>query len=307
MKRVVTHPSTPEARVAGRGGAIPGGMVDRPGTWHARALAWGLWLGSLCPLCACSGASPPRSDGPSDAGAVDDSARAPMHGLDARADVAVEAAPVRVDAGPVNADAGPSGVDAGAESGPEATPDAASDAAGNADGPSALDAGDAAPGDAVAPTDDFRFAVTTKPSPTMRFGTRNLLAIWVENEQGQAMRVLGHWAVARSSLLRVYTEHTSEIVDGFSFPPVPDDPDVISGATLSSHAEREVHWDLLDAQGNHVSDGTYVVWVENVQNNDGSITTQVPFTVGPDPVHLELEETVDFGPIVLDYEPLPRQ
>lgn len=31
-----------------------------------------------------------------------------------------------------------------------------------------------------------------------------------------------------------------------------------------------------------------------------------PFTAGPDPVHLRREETDDFGPIVLDYEPLLR-
>ena len=103
-----------------------------------------------------------------------------------------------------------------------------------------------------------------------RYAPRHVLAAWIERSDGTFVRTLFEWAARREP-------HLVAWVDAH---PAGEPLDGITSATLSTHATRTVTWDLRDASGALVPDGTYVLRLEladqnstsTSQNHEGSFT-----------------------------------
>jgi len=117
---------------------------------------------------------------------------------------------------------------------------------------------------------------TTSPTSNPRYYPRNILAVWIEDGNGHFVRTLMRYANRRVRDLIAWNSIAQDksFIDGM--------PDVITGATRSSHGTYTVHWDLTDYNGNAVPSGTYTIRMEltdhdtntTTGNNEGSFTVQ---------------------------------
>jgi hypothetical protein len=127
--------------------------------------------------------------------------------------------------------------------------------------------------------------VTTKPSGG-RYAPRNIGAIWIETGSGQFVKTLERWAGVRAADLRAWNAASGGW--GFSFfgigATTPDQMDAITAATLRTHQQHMVSWDMIDNDGQVVPDGPYVVKVEVA--DDRSVVGQAQFDKGAAPVDI---------------------
>ena len=104
--------------------------------------------------------------------------------------------------------------------------------------------------------------VTTTTSETGgNYAPRNIVAIWIENEQGEFVKTLLSYAQARKTHLNNWQATTTAAGTAYNT------TDAITGATRSSHGTRECSWDATDYNGLAVADGTYYVWMELTDKN----------------------------------------
>jgi len=104
--------------------------------------------------------------------------------------------------------------------------------------------------------------VTTTTSETGgNFAPRNIVAIWVENEQGEFVKTLLAYAQDRKTHLNTWQSTTTAAGTAY------DVTDAITGATRSNHGTRECSWDGTDFNGLALADGTYFVWMELTDKN----------------------------------------
>lgn len=124
----------------------------------------------------------------------------------------------------------------------------------------------------VAQAQELQVSFSTTPG-SGRYEPAHVLAVWVESEAGEFQRTLHVWGSRRRShLVEWRSVHpSSEVLDG------------ISSATLRSHAEQEVTWDLYDTDAALIPDGTYVLRFEFADSNSGSSNQEgsFEFTKGP--------------------------
>ncbi len=104
--------------------------------------------------------------------------------------------------------------------------------------------------------------VTTTTSETGgNYAPRNIVAIWIENEQGEFVKTLLSYAQARKTHLNTWQATTTAAGTAYNT------TDAITGATRSNHGTRECSWDATDYNGLAVADGTYYVWMELTDKN----------------------------------------
>lgn len=208
-------------------------------------------------------------------------------GMDAAASQPIDASiPVAMDASsPPRLDAAVGEVDAGI--------DAALDAAADARQPF---------------LGEVRIDLLTKP--VGRYQPRNLLAVWIEDEAGTPVKVIGRWAGIFNRYLIVFNQRVPGAFGGlFGLPPDGSvaigelDPDVITTASLRAHEPRELTWDLTDYEGTPVPDGTYSVYIECSDDNTESDFTVVELHKGPEPMTVERGESERFAYVRLTYTP----
>lgn len=105
------------------------------------------------------------------------------------------------------------------------------------------------------------FVTTTTSETGGNYAPRNIVAIWVENEQGEFVKTLLSYAQARKTHLNTWQAATTAAGTAYNT------TDAITGATRSNHGTRLCSWDATDYNGFTVADGTYYVWMELTDKN----------------------------------------
>ncbi|HEU0033230.1 MAG TPA: hypothetical protein VFQ53_21505 [Kofleriaceae bacterium] len=144
---------------------------------------------------------------------------------------------------------------------------------------------------------DLTVTVTTTPNGG-EFAPKNVVAAWIEVDNGPFVKTIGQYAAERKINLIAHNLIS------------PNDLDAVSGATRLDHATPITFtWNLRDRAGNLVPDGAYRVRLEmadsNAQTTADNRQGAFLFTVGPNPetqTGLEsngfVNATVDFQPVV---------
>ena len=116
---------------------------------------------------------------------------------------------------------------------------------------------------------DVTVRFTTTPSSAQPYAPRNVVAAWVEKQDGTFIKTLGRWAGVRQTSL------TGWIAKAGS-----NDVDAISGATRDNHTlVLQVKWNLRDRTGTVLPDGTYVIMLESSDQNPGQARNMGSFNV----------------------------
>ncbi len=123
--------------------------------------------------------------------------------------------------------------------------------------------------------------LTFKYTPTSHSGysgTKNVLAIWIQNSAGAFVKTrsrnagggtadhLPTWAVNSGGLSTNCLSSSCNMIGA------------TSGATLSSFTAKNITWDGTDVTGAVVADGTYKITVQSTWNHGGTGTTTRSFT-----------------------------
>lgn len=129
------------------------------------------------------------------------------------------------------------------------------------------------------------------------YAPKNIVAIWIENEQGNFVKTLMAYAATRKTHLNTWEASTTAAGSPFNV------VDAITGSTRSSHAVRTCTWNATNVNGVVVPDGIYKVRMELTdKNNTGNYST-FTFTKGGDPVTLTPANVPSFSSISIVWEP----
>jgi hypothetical protein len=143
---------------------------------------------------------------------------------------------------------------------------------------------------------ELSVSVTTS-SAGGNYAPRNIVALWVEDANGNFVKTLLAYADKRISHLNTWQASTNAA--GSEFNKV----DAISGATKSSHATRTCQWDGSDFLGNQVSDGTYYLWMELTDKNATGNFSSFAFSKGNVSENSSPEDTPSFSSVSIAWEP----
>lgn len=113
---------------------------------------------------------------------------------------------------------------------------------------------------------------TTTSETGGNYAPRNIVAIWIENDQGEFVKTLLAYAQQRKTHLNNWQAITGAA--GVEY----NTTDAITGATKSSHATRECSWNATDYNGIAVADGNYTVWMELTDKNATGNYSSFTFT-----------------------------
>lgn len=105
---------------------------------------------------------------------------------------------------------------------------------------------------------DGALTVTATTSPNGGpYAPDNVLAIWIQDANGQFVKTIGRWAQTRRQHLVAWTTLAGAA-----------DADAVSGATRANHATPvTVTWNLRDKANAIVPDGTYTIRMELADSN----------------------------------------
>ncbi len=110
---------------------------------------------------------------------------------------------------------------------------------------------------------------TTTPAGG-NYAPRNVVAVWVEDAQGNFVKTIGRWAATRRQYLLAWVAKAGA-----------NDVDAVTSATRQDHATPiQATWNLQNKAGQTVPDGTYTIRMEladrdsttTAQNNEGTFT-----------------------------------
>lgn len=155
----------------------------------------------------------------------------------------------------------------------------------------------------LAHADPGKVTVTfsTRQTSNGRYAPKHVLAVWVEDAAGKFVRTLMKYGSRREVYLRGWKATSLDASRIASM------PDVISGATRSSHTQRVVTWSQNDYAGTPMPDGTYKLRMELTDwdspsvsgNNEGTVT----FEVRGSETHMTAPDNGGFSAITVDYVP----
>jgi hypothetical protein len=124
---------------------------------------------------------------------------------------------------------------------------------------------------------------------------RNVVAVWVENEQGDFLKTLLARADKRRTHLNTWQASTGAA--GSEYNTV----DAITGATYSNHGTRSCTWDGTDFHGDLQEDGTYYLWMELTDKNATGNFSSFAFQKGPEDQQWTPLDEDSFADIVLEW------
>lgn len=102
-----------------------------------------------------------------------------------------------------------------------------------------------------------RITATTTTKAGQQYAPRNVVAVWIEDAQGQFVKTIDRWSSAR-------TQHLIEWNTAAGV----GDVDGVSGASRSDHATPlSIEWKLKGADQQLVADGTYTIRMESTESN----------------------------------------
>lgn len=134
------------------------------------------------------------------------------------------------------------------------------------------------------------FSVKTAPNGG-RYKPKNIGAIWVETSDGKFVKTLERWARIRARFLKTFAAASNN-----------DLTDAVTSATLTTHKEHKVTWDLTDRSDARVKDGKYRLAIEMTDKDAAGALLYVPFTLGRAPVRLTPTSTAQFSAMSLTIE-----
>lgn len=106
------------------------------------------------------------------------------------------------------------------------------------------------------------------------YAPRNIVAIWVENSQGDFVKTLLAYANSRKTHLNTWQASTSAAGTEYNT------TDAVTGATKSNHATRVCSWDATDYNGAAVTDGEYFLRMELTDKNGTGNYSSFTFNKG---------------------------
>jgi hypothetical protein len=130
------------------------------------------------------------------------------------------------------------------------------------------------------------------------YAPRNIVAMWIEDQQGNFVKTLLAYAQDRKTHLNTWQASTTAA--GVPY----NTTDAITGATKSTHATRTCSWNGMDFNGNLVADGTYKLRMELTdKNNTGNFST-FTITKGPNPENQTPANVPSFSSISVNWVPV---
>ncbi len=129
------------------------------------------------------------------------------------------------------------------------------------------------------------------------FAPKNIVAIWIENDQGEFVKTLLAYAQNRKTHLNTWQASTTAAGTAFNT------TDAITGATRTSHNIRSCSWDCTDYNGLVVPDGTYYVWMELTDKNSTGNYSSFSFIKDENPDSQTPSGVPSFDNISIVWEP----
>jgi len=129
------------------------------------------------------------------------------------------------------------------------------------------------------------------------YAPRNIVAIWIEDADGNFVKTL--MAYAQNRITHLNTWQAATTAAGSEFNVI----DAVTGATRTSHGTRACLWNGLDYNQNLMPDGTYYLWMELTDKNSTGNFSSFEFTKGEDLQELSPENVPSFSDITIVWEP----
>lgn len=129
------------------------------------------------------------------------------------------------------------------------------------------------------------------------YAPRNIVAIWIEDADGNFVKTLMAYAQNRITHLNTWQASTSAA--GVQYNVV----DAITGPTRTSHSTRDCLWNGMDYNQNLMSDGTYFIWMELTDKNGTGNYSSFEFVKGEELQELYPENVPSFSSISIVWEP----
>jgi hypothetical protein len=139
------------------------------------------------------------------------------------------------------------------------------------------------------------------------YAPRNVGAVWIETSSGMFVKTLKRWAGIRANHLTTWTAASGGWGGGFFFTAgggSADELDAITAATLRTHQQHPITWDMQDAMGVLVPDGAYrIVFEVTESERKAGVTASVDFDKGAAPVSLSPPDEGPFKDLSVIYAP----
>ncbi len=140
--------------------------------------------------------------------------------------------------------------------------------------------------------------VATTSEAGGNYAPRNIVAMWIEDNQGNFVKTLLAYAANRKTHLNTWEASTTAAGSPFNT------VDAITGATKNTHATRTCNWNGTDVDGNVVADGTYRLRMELTDKNSTGNFSTFTFTKGPNPENQTPANVPSFSSISIGWEPV---
>ena len=130
------------------------------------------------------------------------------------------------------------------------------------------------------------------------FAPKNIVAIWIEDDQGNFVKTLLAYAATRKTHLNTWEASTTAFGSPFNV------VDAITGATRSNHGTRTCTWNGTDVDGTVVPDGTYKVRMELTDKNATGNFSSFEFTKDTIALNITPFNVPSFGSISIIWDPI---
>ena len=130
------------------------------------------------------------------------------------------------------------------------------------------------------------------------YAPKNIVAIWIEDQQGNFVKTLLAYAQNRKTHLNTWEASTTAAGSPFNT------IDAITGATKTSHATRTCTWNGTDVNGNLVTDGSYKIRMELTDKNSTGNYSTFTFTKDTNPENQTPGNVPSFSSISINWEPV---
>jgi hypothetical protein len=149
-----------------------------------------------------------------------------------------------------------------------------------------------------AQTEGTLTVTTTTSSAGGNYAPKNIVAIWIEDGQGNFIKTLLAYAETRKTHLNTWEASTTAAGSPFNT------VDAITGATKTTHAARTCNWNGTDVNGNLVPDGSYKVRMELTDKNSTGNYSTFTFTKDTNPENQAPGNVPSFSSIFINWEPV---
>ncbi len=150
----------------------------------------------------------------------------------------------------------------------------------------------------LAQTEGVLTVTVTTSAAGGNYAPKNIVAIWIENEQGSFVKTLLAYAETRKTHLNTWEASTTAAGSPFNT------VDAITGATRSSHSTRTCTWNGTDFGGALVADGTYKVRMELTDKNGTGNFSAFTVVKGADPQNYTPANAPSFSSISIVWQPV---